>query len=354
MISIISRLALLIAVLMMPGMVMARQVTDMLGRQVQVPDRIERVFTTAPPATLTVYALAPETLVSFYPGPVMDPAAKELTVRLLDARVAALPNLGSLLGHGAQSNLEQVLATRPDVVVAWSNNFLTADRVLKPFAAAGIPVIFLDLQTLADYPAAFTVLGEVFGRQDLAARQAAYIQSALNRVNQAVGQPGLSRPGVYYAESPDGLATDCDKSLHAEAIALAGGGNVYRCEQQTLEGMDKVTLEQVIAFAPRIIVSQSPAFAAMAQNDSRWRVIEAVEKGRIVTVPAIPFNWIDRPPSYMRALGIQWLAGLFHPDRFQVDLRRETRDFYRLFLHVDLTEADLDAIIPKSPAVTLP
>jgi len=49
----------------------------------------------------------------------------------------------------------------------------------------------------------------------------------------------------------------------------------------------------------------------------------------------------------MRALGIQWLAQLFQPQRFTPDLRRETRGVVQRFLHTMPAAADLDALLPR-------
>lgn len=60
----------------------------------------------------------------------------------------------------------------------------------------------------------------------------------------------------------------------------------------------------------------------------------------------LPFGWVDRPPSLNRIIGLDWMAATFYPDRHQIDLRARTRDFYRLWYHLDLTDAQLDRLLP--------
>ena len=74
-----------------------------------------------------------------------------------------------------------------------------------------------------------------------------------------------------------------------------------------------------------------------------WEV-KAVREGRVYSVPRWPHNWIDRPPSVMRVLGVQWLAGLFYPTRLPFDRQRHTREFYQRFFGVTLSEADVDRL----------
>ena len=151
-----------------------------------------------------------------------------------------------------------------------------------------------------------------------------------------------SRDKREYAESADGLATESDRSLHADAIRMAGGNIVHHGDIKTHQGMEKVSLEQVLLYDPEVIISQEPEFARNAYRDPRWQKVRAVANHRIYTVPRAPFNWIDRPPSVMRILGVQWLAYRFYPNVYRVDIRKEIRQFCLLFMGVDVTDADLN------------
>ena len=109
--------------------------------------------------------------------------------------------------------------------------------------------------------------------------------------------------------------------------------------------MERISIEQVLAYDPDIIIVQDRTAMPVVRDDPRWRSLRAVKAGRVHGVPYWPYNWIDRPPSVMRALGAQWLAGLFYPDLFHFDLRREVREFFRLFFDLALTDADIDELM---------
>jgi iron complex transport system substrate-binding protein len=79
-----------------------------------------------------------------------------------------------------------------------------------------------------------------------------------------------------------------------------------------------------------------------------WAGIDAVERGRVYLSPIAPFGWIDRPPSINRLIGLKWLSSLFYPEQVQLDLAAETRRFYKLFYHVDLSDEQLDGLIAWS------
>jgi len=348
--SVIRRIVLrvILSVLLVVSVpVHARTVVDMLGRQVAIPEHPARVFGAAPPATALLYTLAPDTLVGLnMPFP---PAASGM----VPEAVMALPVLGSSMAHGRQANLEQVLALKPELVVAWGGKLppgADANRIADQYARIGLPVVFVRLDTLDDWVEAYAFMGTVLGREARAQALGDYVRGALARVRAAVDAVPMSeRPSVYYAEGPAGMATECDSSFHVEAIALAGGRNVFHCSPTSAVGLEPVSLEQILHWQPQVIVSQTPKLAHTLAGDARWKNIPAVREGRILEVPRLPFNWIDRPPSFTRALGIQWLAHAFYPERFELDLNAEVKRFYALFLGVTLDDARLERVLTEMP-----
>lgn len=316
----------------------AREVVDMAGRKVAVPDKIERVFGAAPPINVLLNVVAPETMVGLSFA-IPEDAAPYHQRRLLD-----LPVAGGIFGMGRQTNPETVLNLRPDVALVWKSSYIQANKVEEDFARLGVPMLYVRLEGLADWPAALRFGGRLLGHDKEAEAQAVYVEQTLARMARIVAAvPEAKRPRVYYAESPDGLATDCHRSFHTEAIELAGGYNVHRCEPKDHSGMERVSLEQVLAYDPEVILTHDRSFAKAVRQDPRWQGIRAVRDGRIHVAPRWPHNWIDRPPSVMRVLGIQWLASLFYP-KAGIDLRRETQGFYRQFLGVELTDARYAAL----------
>jgi iron complex transport system substrate-binding protein len=151
---------------------------------------------------------------------------------------------------------------------------------------------------------------------------------------------------VYLARGPDGLETGVVGSINTEIIERAGGRNVMQAAGQ--RGLVRASMEQVIAADPEIILTWDRNFFAKIYNDPLWAGIKAVRDRRVYLAPTAPFGWIDRPPSLNRVIGLKWLSGLFYPDKLGADLRETTRAFYRLFYHVDPSDAELDTLIAWS------
>ncbi len=59
----------------------------------------------------------------------------------------------------------------------------------------------------------------------------------------------------------------------------------------------------------------------------------------------LPFGWFDRPPSVNRLIGIKWRASVLYGEDANYDIPRDTREFYRLSYHIDLSDEQLNQLI---------
>jgi iron complex transport system substrate-binding protein len=98
-------------------------------------------------------------------------------------------------------------------------------------------------------------------------------------------------------------------------------------------------------YNPDVIIAQEKVFYDKVFKDARWQRVKAVREGRVYLVPRQPFNWFDRPPSFMRFIGLKWLMSRLYPEQYRIDIVREARDFYRLFLGVEVSDAEMREII---------
>jgi iron complex transport system substrate-binding protein len=319
----------------------ARTVTDSAGRSVEVPDRIEKVFAAGPPASILLYMLAPEKMTG-WPNP---PTAEERP--FIAPRYRDLPALGRLTGRGGTANLEVVLKTKPDLILDFGSVRDTyaslADNVQ---AQTKLPYILIDGRFEAT-PAALRLLSDILSLKERGEELAGYVESTFSEIDAVVkAVPEEKRPAVYLARGPDGLETGVVGSINTEIIERAGGRNVMRAAGQS--GLVRASLEQVIVADPEIIITWDRNFFQRVGTDPLWAGIRAVREKRVYLAPTAPFGWIDRPPSLNRVIGLRWLAGLFYPDRLGHDLRETTRQFYRLFYHVDVSDTGIDTLIEWS------
>jgi iron complex transport system substrate-binding protein len=313
-----------------------RSFTDSAGRNITVPAKIERVYAAGPPASVMVYALAPDKLIGWTRALKPDERA------FLPDLYANLPELGRLTGRGNTANVEVVLKHRPDVIVDAGSVAATysslADRVQEQ---TRIPYILLD-GTLAKTAQTFRALGRLLGEEARAEVLAGYVEKSLSEIEQKISAVPLDkRPRVYYGRGPDGLQTGLEGSINVEALEFLGAHNVA-VEPERRGGLATVSLEQVLHWDPDVIVTVDPHFRAALLTDPRWASVSAVRNKRIHLSPHLPFGWFDFPPGPNRLIGLQWLAKALYPDLFDYDLRARAMAFYRLFYHREPTAEQLD------------
>jgi len=320
-------------------------VTDMEGRRVDVPLHIHKVLAMSPMGTVLIYTLDPSLLLGWnYKS---DPGERNLLIE----PYRNLPVLGGWFGKDNTGNLEQIMQAHPDALISMGDPLGTA-QAERVQSQTHIPVLILD-GSLEHLPETYIKAGELFGSAARAAMLAEECRRTLNEIKQKISTiPQSKRRRYYYSEGPKGLETEPGNSMHSEALNFAGGVNVAAGVQgQQGYGHSAVSMEQVLRWNPEIVISgydhtSSPGeFYKTVWNDPAWRLVAAVRNHEVYEAPQYPFNWIDRPPSVNRIIGIKWLANLFYPDLFNYNIRRETRHFYEVFYHVKLTDPQLNEIL---------
>lgn len=328
-----------------------RTITDDAGREVTIPGvgALEKIYYTGAPGQIFCFTLAPELAA----GTTMEFSVAELAY--LPKGTGDLPYLGTLSG-GKELNPEAIMAEGVQVIFSVTiskpgeSDVSSADDLQNQ---TGIPVVVLD-GTLDAIPTTYRTLGTLLGKEAEAEELASYCEDTLKNVDTAVASiPEDQRVRLYYAEGSGGLQTEPKGSTHSLAFDRAGADNVAQdVEAQRGKGMSPVSLEQVLAWNPEVIVAWDDVVRGGAdeliRTDANWSTIDAVKNGKVYTMPNVPFSWCDRPPSVNRILGIQWIANTLYPDVYDVDMVDVTKEFYNKFYHADITDEQAREILGNS------
>jgi iron complex transport system substrate-binding protein len=322
----------------------ARPFTDGGGRRIDLPDTVARVFPAGPPASLVLFAVAPEKMLGWTRAP--SPAARAF----LPQRYAGLPELGRLTGRGNTVNLENVVRLKPDLVLDVGNTTQTyvslADRVAAqthiPYALVG--------GRLSDTAAMLRTVGQLVGADERAEILARYAETVFARTRDRLAKiAAADHPSVYVARGPRGLESAVAGSIGSEAADMVGARNVVAAGTAP-RSIVEVSPEQVLGWQPKVVLALDRRFFAAAPADPVWRQVAAVREKRMYLVPDLPFSWLDEPPSVNRLIGLLWLGKLLYPSHFPEDLRAEARRFYGLFYQQEPSDAQLDSLLANRPA----
>jgi iron complex transport system substrate-binding protein len=236
---------------------------------------------------------------------------------------------------------EQIAALKPDVVLLRSS---MAEKLGRLLAALGLPVVYLDLETPEQVFRDVGTLGQLFGDEARAQEITAFYQARLDSVQQAL--QGLSddrKPRVLvvqYSEQGGELALNVPPAswIQTAEAELAGGVPVWT-EAAQGGGWTVVDFEQIAAWNPdQVFVisysADSSAVVAHLEADSQWQALRAVQEGEIYGFPADIFGWDQPDPRWI--LGVTWLAGKVHPERFPgLDMKQQAAQFFEEMFGMD-------------------
>ncbi len=323
-----------------------RTITDDAGRELTIPTagNIEKVFFTSALAQVFVMTLAPDLM-----GAVCSEYS-DLDLQYLPEELQGLINLGNM--ESSTMDLEAVMAADIQIIFSISSVDLTEANISEAEDIqnqTGIPVVLID-GSFERINQAYTMLGDILGREEKAAELADWCEQAYQDVTSAVsGVAEEDKVTLYYAEGPLGLQTEPAESQHALTFVVAGANVVAQVEIFDDAGMSNVSLESVIKWDPEVIVAWDEELRGGADELIRtsddWSSIRAVRDGRVYTMPNVPFAWVDRPMACNRYLGIQWVANLLYPDLYDVDMVEVGKDFYSKFLGVEVSDAEMEGFL---------
>ena len=223
-----------------------------------------RVVTIAPHLTELVYAAgAGDRLAGTLDSSDYPPAARRL------------PRVGDV----NQLDAEQLLALRPDLVIAWGDGTPATQYAL--LERLHIPVLRLEQHALADVPASVEQLGRLFGTRAVAEPAAARMRAEIAALGARHREARRLR--VFYQVWDAPLYTLGGAHVVSEMLRLCGAQNAFATESGSAFPVDA---ESVYARDPDVLVLAGSA-AENRDWQARWQGrprLRAIASGAVVTL----------------------------------------------------------------------
>ena len=251
-------------------------VTDMAGREITLDAPATKVVAlTASDCEILAALGAEDTLVGRgeycdYPEYVLDVPAVQ---------------------SGADTNLEQIIALEPQVVVM--AKMAQTEEQVAALEKAGIRVVVSDAQDIEGVYTAIRLIGALVGRNDEAEAMVADMQSTFADIAAKSENTGKT---VYFEVSPlqYGLWTAGSGTFMNELAELCGLTNAFA----DVEGWSSISEEQVLARDPDYIVTitmyygEGPKPEEEIASRQGWENLKAVKNGEIYNADS---NAVSRP-----------------------------------------------------------
>jgi len=308
-------------------------VTDMAGRKVVIPGVIDKIATFGANGVLNTMV---ETM--GYGSKIANQMSSRFTkTDKWKYQFVFAPQLNNCpVLETTEIDIEAVLQLNPDICLCMT---LATATMLEE---KGLSVLYLEWQTLDDIEPCITLLGRVFGKEDVAIDYIDYFNNKVAEAESLVaGINEQDKKKVLY-----GSITSYSQP-HAIAewwIAEAGGISV------TSEGRDPekesvtYTLEDLLMWNPDVMVTTDNKMAAELLAMDTLKGINAIKNNKIYYVPTVAHTWGNRTPE--QPLTIFWMMNKLYPDIMPTaTLKDEIRYFYSHFFLIDLTDEQITEII---------
>jgi iron complex transport system substrate-binding protein len=270
-----------------------RELTDEVGRKVQLPQEADRVVSLAPNLTEIVYALGDE-----------NHLAGDTDYCDYPADAARKPHVGGTVNP----NLEEVASLMPDIILATSINRRETVAALERL---GLPVFITDPRSVDQMIATVEHIGAALAVKESAASLAGDLRSRLSDLDRRLA--GIAPRRVLFVVWTEPLISVGRDTFIADALRRAGGRSIV----ETKIEWPHVSLEEIVRLQPEVLVFAS-THAGDTQRDidalrtrPGWRDLRAMQRGSIVVVS----DAINRPAPRM-VDAIERLAHALHPEAF--------------------------------------
>jgi len=315
------------------------QITDMIGRTVDLPDEVNKVYSLSSSTTVELYMLAPDKMVGW------DATRSEEENTYMPAKYQNLSVYG---GGKKDANYESIISSNPDIIlIGHGGTVEDVNEIQQKFGQ--IPAIDVEGDNnLSSIVPSINFMGKILGEQDKASELIEFYNEYMEKINSTVANiPENEKKKVYYAQDPDGLKSYARGAQHTNLITICGGKNVV--EAPLTKGGVGVSMELLLQWNPDVIITSDSTFYNSIYSNSQWRTINAVKNKEVYLVPQSPFNWFEGPPGANTIIGIPWTAKVLYPDKFKdLDMKSITKEFYSDFYHYNLTDSEVSDILSSS------
>ena len=316
-----------------------RPVQDLAGREVPVPERVQRVLALGPGSLrLVAYLDALDLVVGI--EHIEKRMENDLYTRpyssLLGEELLDLPVVGTG-GAGALPDLEKVLMCRPDLVVAVGLDPVQLDNLQ---AKTGVPAIYLSYGELGvwreEAHLSLTLLGKLLGREDRAARLNAYIRSLEKDLRGRVADLRDSeRPSAYFGGLSYKGAHGLDSTEGGYPPALMAGAHNL-ADDLGKKGHFFVDKEQILVWNPDTIFIDAGCRPVLdrdfEENREFYRLLEATRTGRVLSLLA--YNAYNTNIE-LALLNAYFIGKSLYPERYRdIDMKEKTNEIMETFLGI--------------------
>ena len=331
-------------------------VIDHGGNQVNVPNKIERIVVTdifPVPAVLSVFFNSADKIVGI--APTSMSAAKN---SLLSQIYPEILNAKTDFMNGNTINVEELMKLNPDVVFYSENNNEQKEVLTNAgFCAIGISANGWHYDCIETLNQWLKTMTEIFKYSDnikVLSDRSEKAQNKSNEIykmiqNRVSSLNDADKKRVFFLfQYNDSTMLTSGKNFFGQWWADASGC-INVAEELSKDNSVATNLEQVYAWNPDMIFITNFTTALpkdLYENtigNYNWSEVKAVKDKEVYKLPLGMYRTYT--PGIDTPITLLWFAKTAYPDMFSdVDLVKETREYYQDIFNVNLTDDQIKSI----------
>ncbi|MEC0182846.1 ABC transporter substrate-binding protein [Paenibacillus peoriae] len=314
-----------------------REVTDLAGNTIKVPNEIKSVSITSWKGALEIFTLlGHEDLVAS-----MADTSRYIWLRRIYPNLATVPDFGSF----NDVNVEELMKANPDIIFSAEN----ASAANKKMQSLGLP-LYVDGVTSKGDPyegrdAQLKAIADLVGEKEKAQAYLAWEKKWLDEVAKRVKDiPQSERKKVLVLRNSTTEVFN-EMNILGLAVSMAGGINVAK-DAFSDRFYNEVSAEEIVGWNPDYVFQFQVGSAGEQlttrfdemKNDTRFKGMSVLDSGNFYIMPTGLSPWGGKMET---ALGVLTMAKTMYPDKFSdINISEVAQDFYSTFLNHKLDDED--------------
>ncbi|MCT4566439.1 MAG: ABC transporter substrate-binding protein [Maledivibacter sp.] len=335
----------------------SRVIIDQNGREVEMPDKIERIVTGRILPFPAVWFLATgstDEIVGIHPASksaAENSILKKMAPSILEAKTNFI--------QGNEMNIEEIYKLNPDIVFMYGDSGNKLDEIEgKGINAVGIKTMSIakgdSVETLNSW---LELLGQMTNQEERAGEIIDYgrrVQQGIDKKLESMEEDKKKKGLMIFTYADKGIVVSGKGFFGNHWLKATGAVDVA---ENDINIKSAVNMEQIYKWNPEIIYITN--FTDVQPEDlynntidgQDWSKVKAVQNKQVYKIPLGIYRWF--PPCGDSPLMLKWLAQKNYPKIFNdYKIEDEIKTYYKEFYDYELTDDEVNKILNPSRAAS--
>ncbi|MCS7215683.1 MAG: iron ABC transporter substrate-binding protein [Thermodesulfovibrio sp.] len=314
-------------------------ITDMAGRKVKIPKKVEKIVALSGSLRYIVYLQAFDKVVGIEGVEKQkviqgNPAMGKAYWLAIKDKIQDIPSIGEG-GPGKLPDFEKLISVKPDLVITFE-----VDNAKWIQAKTGIPVVVVQYAgtegfKIEDIQTSLTFLGRILNKEKRAERLNKLIQQYIEDIKKRTRNS--HKPSVYIgAISARGAHGITSSESYYPPLQWLNVKNVV--DETRRKGHVFIDKEKLLAWNPEYLFIDTAGIRLVnddyLKNKEFYKKLKAVNEGKVYSV--FPYNFYRTNLEILFA-NAYFIGKVVYPDRFKdIEPQKKASEIFKNFLEVDV------------------